>query len=405
MKTHRSDFKSGFPAQQNSNIAADLDSCVSFRCREPRQQFGSPVFRVTAGLIVAMVLILILWVALTKPAGTTPSPSWRTALSLAERGAEEAIAELRRMDLDARKSGGAGNASGRHPVLRWDRTLIHSNLRLPGEAMGSWHVTVSEDGPACLAIRSTGIVYDEYRTLAQRTLHTTARRPPLFQSAVFARRGLFVAEGAEVKSYGSGSEGTETTLSSASMKEDRSGEEPLPVLLPPWGLPRRGAVMLAGGDVLTLSDSGVFPTVTLLGSSRLIIDNDVVLHIAGRLLLRGESRIVTRRGVRAVSMYINEDVIVEEDAAIVNLSQSALSLSIVGMARYSSITLGMREPFYGTVYAPNSAIRVGPGSYLCGGVCGDTVHVLAGSRVDYDRRLASLPSSSRPFEVVSCRER
>jgi hypothetical protein len=186
------------------------------------------------------------------------------------------------------------------------------------------------------------------------------------------------------------------------------------LLLPPWGLPSRKAVTLSGGDVLTLSDGGVFPIVSLLDSSRLIIDRDAALHITGPLILRGESRIViacllqapaTDARVRGVSIYVDKDVIVEEQAAIVNLTRSASSVSILGMEQYSRITLSTREPLYATIYAPNSEIRIGPETYLHGSVYGDVVHVLTGSRVHYDERLALFHTPLRPFAVVSVRER
>lgn len=404
MKTHRSDFKSRFLVERNSKGAADLGSRVPSRFPEPRQRSVAAMFRMTAGLTLAAFFILVIWAGLTKPGVTTPSPSWRTALFLAEQGAQEAIRELRRMKHNAPRSDETENAGRTSPIPE-NRTFVYSNLKAPSEARGSCYVRVSEEAPTRLSISSTGIVHGEYRTLAQRTLHLIARRPPLFGSAVFARKGVFVAEGAEVQNGAAGRDETKTAFSFDWITADRSGEERLPLLFPPWGLPRQRAVRLTGGDVLTLSNSGVFPAITLLGSSRLIIDNDAVVHIAGPLILRGESRIVIRPGVGAVSLYINKDVMVEEGAAIVNLTQSALSLSIVGMEWYSGITLGMREPLYATVYAPNSAIRIGPGAYLCGSVCGDTVHVLAGTRVDYDGRVASLHPTLRPFEVVSCMER
>jgi len=109
--------------------------------------------------------------------------------------------------------------------------------------------------------------------------------------------------------------------------------------------------------------------------------------------------------VRGVSIYVDKDVMVEEQAAIVNLTRSASSLSILGMEQYSRITLSSREPLYATVYAPNSEIRIGPEACLHGSVYGDVVHVLTGSRVHYDERLALFHTPLRPLAVVSVRER
>ena len=412
VKIHRSDFKLGLLRHG--------------------QQSRASVLRGTIGLTAAIALVVVLWAALTKPGRTSPSPSWQAALSLAEEGAQKAVLELQRMEQGAAEAIQGGNA-GETPALPGERTFVYPNLKAVGTATGSCRVTVSETPPLAALIDATGIVHNEYRTLAQRTLQVTVRRRSLFESAAFARKGLFVAPGAEVESEPAflshrrakampetphpipwerrGGWGLGDRVWGA---EKQPEEPPLPLLLPPWGLPSMKAVMLSGGDVLTLSDGGVFPIVSLLDSSRLIIDRDAALHITGPLILRGESRIViacplhaptTDARVRGVSIYVDKDVMVEEQAAIVNLTRSASSLSILGMEQYSRITLSSREPLYATVYAPNSEIRIGPEACLHGSVYGDVVHVLTGSRVHYDERLALFHTPLRPLAVVSVRER
>jgi hypothetical protein len=373
--------------------------------------------------MAGIALVALLWAALTKPAKTSPSSSWEAALSLAEEGVHNGLLEWHNPE---RKAAGAlpSREEGETPGIPQERTLLYPGVRAVGKATGSCYVTISEDGPAGLSISSTGIVHDEYRTLAQRTLQVTARRRPLFESAVFARKGLFIGAGAgiedgtqarraglhplRVKPFRIGSirEQTENPLSPGwRPEEEDSEEERLPLLLPPWGLPRRSAVTLSGGDVLTLTKSGAFPTVTLLDSSTLILVSDAVVHIAGPLTLMGRSRIVIGPRVRNVSIYIDKDVMVEENAAILNLTQSPLSLSMISMEQGSRITLRTRAPLYATIYAPNADVQLGPEAYLRGSVCGDTLHLLAGTKVAYDERLASLQSPQRPFAVVSCVER
>ncbi|MDP2897641.1 MAG: hypothetical protein Q8Q12_13960 [bacterium] len=407
MKIHRSDFKLGLLRHG--------------------QQSRASVLRGTIGLTAAIALVVVLWAALTKPGRTSPSPSWQAALSLAEEGAQKAVLELQRMEQGAAEAIQWGNA-GETPALPGERTFVYPNLKTVGTAAGSCRVTVSETPPLAALIDATGIVHNSYRTLAQRTLQVTVRRRSLFESAAFARKGLFVAPGAEVESERAAGSSLHGQDAHATLRSKRAGDElspawlaekhpekhPLPLLLPPWGLPSMKAVTLSGGDVLTLSDGGVFPIVSLLDSSRLIIDRDAALHITGPLILRGESRIViacplhapaTDARVRGVSIYVDKDVMVEEQAAIVNLTRSASSLSILGMEQYSRITLSTREPLYATIYAPNSEIRIGPETYLHGSVYGDVVHVLTGSRVHYDERLALFHTPLRPFAVVSVRER
>lgn len=395
------------------------------------RQSRASVLRGTTALTAAIVLVVLLWVALTKPGRTSPSPSWQAALSLAEEGAQKAVLELRRMEQGGAEVIQWGNA-GETPAPPGERTFVYPNLKMVGGATGSCRVTVFETDSFTRLIDATGIVHNEYRTLAQRTLQVTVQRRSLFESATFARRGLFVAPGAEVESERAflsqrRAEAMPETphpipwerrggrLEDRVWRAEKQPEEPpLPLLLPPWGLPSRKAVMLSGGDVLTLSDGGVFPMVSLLDSSRLIIDRDVALHITGPLILRGESQIVIAcplqspamdARVRGVSIYVDKDVMVEEQAAIINLTKSASSLSITGMEQYSRITLSTREPLYATVYAPNSEIRIGPEACLHGSVCGDVVHVLPGSRVHYDERLALFHTPLRPFAVVSVREK
>lgn len=312
-------------------------------------------------------------------------------------------------------------------------------------------MTVTEPDAHTRLVEATGIVYDESRTLAQRSIRVTMRRTFLFEEGLFARERAFLdkdvephtddldqqsnggpmrrvgghmeivsqgeIEGQRVSSHGNVTQDTVTT--SAEKKEkggvwenahasggvaEAGGDRDLPLILPPWGLPTLKGILLSGGDGLTLSHSGRCPFIAIANGANLVIDSDVDIYLKGSLEISGGGRLIITEKVKRVCLYVEQDVLVEEESAVVNLAGRAASFSILGTERRSSIRIDSRKPFRGTIYAPNSAIRIGPEADIHGAVYGKTMHVSRGARVRYDEALRSMHFPSPGFTVVSRQE-
>jgi hypothetical protein len=404
-----------------------------------RRDFGRFIRRVALAVGLMVVSMACLSIALMGPARTNPFPSWEIALALADRGAEETI---RQLEQDERKS--EGTSRSRERVFFLDGKTL-------GKAGGSCYVTVTEPDRCTRLIDATGIVHDRFHTLAQRSVRVTMRRTFLFEEALFAREGFFLDEeletcGHDVEQPGDGApmgksgrcmenvtdgemEGQpvvvrgNVTQQTGTGSHGRSheggvqqnphasgavggvgGGRDLPLVLPPWGLPPLEGIVLSGGDGLTLSRSGCCPFIAVGDGANLVIDSDVDISVTGTLAVTRGGRLIIAEGVTKVCFYVGADVLLEREAAVVNLTGRAASFSIWGMERRSSICIDSSEPFRGTIYAPDSEIRLGPNTRVFGAVYGRTVRLSRGARVHYDDSLRSIRFLSPRFAVVSRHE-
>jgi len=412
--------------------AASCGRCHVASRRKRLARFGGKAGKAA---VSAILLLLCFSLTQTKPAKTNPPPYWRAALDLAQKGAEEAIACLHG---DKRREGPEFALSG-----EWASSV----------ARGEYRVRVEAPDEFTRMIDSTGIVRDFSRTTVRRTVRLKMRRPALFNSAAITREGLFVEPEVVFGSYNSAEKlsrfsgemargnvatnpgesiraaafisdgppaGNDVAIApggdekngglAKAAKEDQerthevnSGRD-FPLILPPWGLKALPAINLSGDDVLSVHESGTYPSVTIEGSSSLIVDGEASIYVVGSMIIKGMGRLVIGGDVANVAFYVEKDITVEKTAAVVNLSGRPSALSIHGMDRRSSIAINSQHRFVGTIYAPQSEITIGPELGFFGAVCGWQVRFCRGATVCYDEALGSVPSAWRRFEVASREE-
>ena len=383
-----------------------------------RRRVRRLLWRAVFALGLMVVSVVCVSIALVKPVRTSPSPWWEAALELAEKGAEETIRRLESQEERSKK----GN--------RAQKSFTYLSGKALGKTGGSCYVTVTELDRFTRLIDATGIVHDQFRTLAQRTIRVKVRRIPLFESALSGRQEVFLDANVEIDSYDSAQEsrcgamhgtrkqmevgwrgeiGQELVVSQGKVMEaapptgveGTRRDRELPLIVPPWGLPAFNGIALSGGDVLCLNRGGSCPFITVADGSNLIIDSDVDIHVMGPLTITGRSQLIVAEDATKVSLYVEEDVLVERESAIVNLTGRPSSFSIWGTDRRSSIIIDSRQPFRGTIYAPNAEIRIGPGVDFFGAAYGRTIHVLRGAHLHYDKVLSSISPPSCRYAVVS----
>jgi hypothetical protein len=432
--------------QPTDRYPGEADPTIHFQ-RMPRTQGSTGPKRRIVWVISKPVLaclyvigaVIFFSLTQTKPAKTNPPAYWRIALDLAQKGAEEAVARLQ-------------NERG----LRGERRLNGSEFALSsgwasGEATGSCHVKIEEPDEFTRVIDSTATVRSLSRAIARRTVRVEMRRLPLFESGLLARERLLLEPGVELSSYSS-MEGTDgfagdrtnsdirpaaviqvelslpraSTVAAAVLTALRASDrtlhpgrsagegggkgairrhhEDMPLILPPWRLAAFPGIDLSNCDVLSVHESGAYPHVRVEDSSTLFITGDASIYVVGSLIIKGRGKVVIKGSVTNAAFYVEKDVAVEKDAAVVNLSRRPSAFTIYGMDRASSIRIESGHPFVGTIYAPQSEITVGPGVDFFGAVCGKRVRVCRGATICYDEGLRSIPSAWRRFVVVSREE-
>ncbi len=176
------------------------------------------------------------------------------------------------------------------------------------------------------------------------------------------------------------------------------------LIFPPWGLPLCNSLALSAGDVLTVSRSGVFPSVAITGGSRLIVNSDVDIYVRGTLSVTGNSRLIIAPTVNKVHIYAESNVLVEHGSAVLNLVRRPPVLSIWGLDSCPQIDISPQEPFHGTIYAPCSDVNIGDGVTFFGAVYGRRVHISRNAFLHYDEALTRVPPSSGTFLAASAQE-
>ncbi len=372
----------------------------------------SAIFIAVVFLIV--LLPLINW-SMNEFTWTSRSFMSLKALNLADAGADLAAWEV------IHNGASFAGWAGANP-----KTLTLSSFSdNGGTAAGDIAISCLNTSPGNYLVTSTGFVPNSTATTAQKTVKVKIFPHALFNNGIFAYTSVSLSGNTLVDSYNSasgpytpltaGSNGDVGTNGAFTISEDArvkgdifigpngsvsgadsnvtgetfySGNE-VELVNPPLpdyfaSLPNLGPLSV-GGQQAPIIPTGnyIYESITVDGQSTLTLSNTAHIYVRTNVSVAGQASIVTNEGAE---IYIGGSGNFAGQG-IVNATANPTNLRIYGLSAGTTLNYAGLSDFYGTVYAPQSAVTMSGNASVFGAVVGNTVTLGGNIQFHYDEAL------------------
>jgi hypothetical protein len=304
-----------------------------------------------------------------------------------------------------------------------------SNVTLPGSANQSYSYMVTKDSNGVYNISATGYCGNIQRTVKATLNGSSGSGYGLFSSSGFSliNNSLIDAYDSRLGSYGAGNSGKNTVVgtlttasggvsmvngcrivgnleignggnpanvvslvnsSTISGSQTAFGSNPTfadPVVPSTSVLPNKAAI--SSSKTLTATDSGTYPSISLVNSQNLTIAGNVTMHVTGNISLTNSCQIIINNGC-SLTLYLDGNLTPVNLSAINNLTKDPTKLTLYGSPG-GTISLVNGADFYGSIYAPKATVSAVNSVNVYGSIICKSSSFVNTLVLHYDMALAS----------------
>jgi len=147
-------------------------------------------------------------------------------------------------------------------------------------------------------------------------------------------------------------------------------------------------------------DSGQYDFIELLEGSKLIIDGDVTLYVAGEMKLKQFSKLEILPD-SSLTLYLGGDMNLRNASAVNALTQIPRDCQIYGVGgEGQSFLFEQSSVFYGTIYAPDADITLNNAAELYGAIICDNAEIANSAELHFDATLLKASVSDVGAEFI-----
>lgn len=129
-----------------------------------------------------------------------------------------------------------------------------------------------------------------------------------------------------------------------------------------------------------------------VGQIRLTGNNSMTLttgtYVATSLSISGNARLIANTGGGPITIYVTGEISISGNG-VLNTGTAPRNLNLVQVGG-AAVSFSGNASFYGTVYAPQSALTLGGNGVLNGAFDGDSIHQHGNGTIHYDQSLRSI---------------
>ena len=253
--------------------------------------------------------------------------------------------------------------------------IVHSRIK---SKINLW-TGITVNGSAILDSGSTLTTFPAGGTVTLQTNSTDT-------DAIFLDSGSEILGDVIIGSGGDISSAVSVSSNSSISGVIESASEPItfPAVTVP-DLPYRGVLTAA----TTITESGKYDSITVGGSSVLIIEGDITLYVmSDTTLLSSSSKLLVTEG-SSLNLYLGGDLTLGSSCSIESATNDPTKIRIYGTPNCDAITLNSTSVIYGSIYAPDADLLMRSNSELYGAFVGNSSVLDSGSTLYYYESIAN----------------